>query len=91
MSLGIDFWGVNTTGQYYTDFAMPKFDIKEIHTLMHNEHFIDLSKEEIEVIYNKVKENGSLFDIKETQKFDKSLLLLKDRYRFQELHDIVNI
>lgn len=91
MNLGIDFWGVNITGQYYTDFPMPKFDIVEIHDLMINEHFSTLSKEEIETIYNKVKENGSLFDIKQTVKFDKSLLLLKQRYRFQELYNIVHI
>lgn len=91
MNLGTDFWGVNETGQYYTDFPMPKYDISEIQQLMSNEHFATLSQDDIEVIYNKVKENGSSFDSKQKEKFDKSLLLLKERYKFQELYNIIHI
>jgi len=91
MNLGIDFWGVNKIGQYYADFPMPKCDICEIKLLMSNEHFQTVSQDDRNVIYNNLKENGSLFDIKEKKIFDKSLLLLKKRYRFGELYDIVNI
>lgn len=91
MNLGIDFWGVNKIGQYYTEFPMPKCDICEIKLLMNNEHFQTVSQDYINLIYNKLKENGSLFDIKEKKIFNKSLLLLQERYRFKELYDIVNI
>jgi len=91
MSLGIDFWGVNETGQYYTDFPMPQSNIDEIHNLMQNEHFENLSNEDIKTIYNKVKENGILFDNKKKIKFKTSLLILKDRFRFQELYNIIHI
>ena len=91
MSFGIDFWGVNSVGHYYTDFPMPKYDIKEIAQLMHNEHLTKLSKEELNTTYDKLKLNGSEFDEKETHTFQSSVKLLKEHYRFEELYDIIHI
>lgn len=85
MNLGIDFWGVNRIGQYYTDFPMPKSNIQEIKELMGNEDLMQLSQKNRDTIYSKLKENGTQFSEKDTAIFKKSLTLLKERYRFKEL------
>lgn len=88
MRLGIDFWGVNKIGQYYTDFPMPQSDINEIKDLMHNEDLTQLSDKNLHTIYGKLQDNGTNFNEKETATFNKSLLLLKERYRFKELENL---
>jgi hypothetical protein len=85
MNLGIDFWGVNRIGQYYTDFPMPDSNIKEIKELMNNEDLTQISTKNRNAIYNKLQDNGSEFNKKEMLIFKKSLTLLKERYRFKEL------
>lgn len=87
MNLGIDFWGVNKLGQYYTDFPMPDSSIKEIKELMRNEDLTQLSDKNRNTIYSKLQDNGTKFNEKETATFQKALILLKERYRFKELKD----
>jgi len=91
MNLGIDFWGVTKIGQYYTEFPMPKVDIKEIPNLMKNEHLTTLSTLELTTVYKKVQENGSSFNTKEKEIFCHSQLKLGVRYRYEELHNILQI
>ncbi len=91
MNLGVDFWGVNRIGQYYADFPMPESNIKEIKELMVNEDLTQLTQKNRDNIYDKLKLNGTEFDNKENNIFQKSLLLLGKRYRFKELYDIIHI
>jgi hypothetical protein len=90
MKLGIDFWGVNRLGQYYTEFPMPRNGIGEIEVLMKDETLSTLYNRELKVIYEKLKLNGDSFDEKEALVFQRSLKLLGKRYRFKELYDRVN-
>jgi hypothetical protein len=89
MNLGIDFWGVTKIGQYYTEFPMPQFDIKEIPQLMQSEHLAALSTLELNVVYEKLQQNGSLFNTKEKDIFSRSLITLGLRYRYEELCDMI--
>lgn len=89
MSLGIDFWGVTKIGQYYTEFAMPKITIKEIPLLMKNEHLSSLNVQELNMVYEKLEANGSLFNPKEKSIFAKALITLGDSYRYAELCDMI--
>lgn len=84
MKLGMDFWGVNTLGQYYTEFPMPKNHINEIPKLMENENLSTLSLEELNILYSKLGENGATFNKKEKDAFENCLLILGRRYRFSE-------
>ena len=90
MKLGVDFWGVNHLGQYYTEFPIPKNGIDEIKTLMKNETLSTLYKRELQSIYKKLKLNGSSFNKNEKEVFDNSLKLLKNRYRFKELYNLIH-
>jgi hypothetical protein len=85
MNLGIDFWGVNRLGQYYTDFPMPDSSIKEIKELMYYEDLSQISDKNRNAIYDKLYENGSQFEGKEKVRFQEALELLQERYRFKEL------
>lgn len=89
ISLGVDFWGVTSAGQYYTEFPIPKYSIDEIPDLMHNEDLKSLTPDELKSIYQKLKANGTMFDPKEKKIFINSLELLKDRYRYDELNAIM--
>lgn len=88
MKLGIDFWGVNKLGQYYTEFPLPKNGIDEIDVLMKKENLSTLYKRELKVIYKKLELNGSEFNEKERKIFNRSLKLLGKRYRFKELYNL---
>lgn len=90
MKLGVDFWGVNHIGQYYTEFPIPKNGIDEIKTLMKNETLSTLYKREVQSIYKKLELNGRSFNKKEKEVFDNSLKLLKNRYRFKELYNLIH-
>lgn len=89
MKLGIDFWGVNKLGQYYTEFALPKNGIDGIYASMEKETLSTLYNREIKVIYEKLKLNGSEFNKKENEIFQKALLLMGKRYRFNELYNLI--
>ncbi len=89
MKLGIDFWGVNKLGQYYTNFPMPKDDIDQIPKLMYHETLEDLKNDELFRIYEKLKANGKNFDIQETIDFNADKKLLKQHYRFKEFEKMV--
>ncbi len=89
MNLGIDFWGVTASGQYYTEFPMPKDTIDEIPKLMQDEDLKSLTNSELQLIHQKLEENGTMFDQNETKIFTKSLLILGDRYRYEELNTII--
>jgi len=91
MKLGVDFWGVNKLGQYYTEFPIPKNGMDELEVLMKNETLSTLYKRELKVIYKKLELNGSSFDEQETLIFNKSLNLMGKRYRFKELYDLMHI
>lgn len=88
MKLGVDFWGVNELGQYYTNFPMPD-TIEDIPLLMKNETLKQLPNEELQNIYDKLKINGKQFDLKETIIFHRSLDMLGKRYRFEELKKLL--
>ncbi|MEA3352713.1 MAG: hypothetical protein U9Q33_02705 [Campylobacterota bacterium] len=91
MKLGIDFWGVNKLGQYYTEFPIPKNGIDEIRTLMKNETLKTLYNRELKAIYKKLELNGDSFDKKETLVFNRSLKLMGERYRFKELYNLIHL
>lgn len=91
MKLGIDFWGVNSLGQYYTEFPLPKNGIDEIKVLMKKETLSTLYNREIKALYKKLELNGSKLGEEESKIFNKSLKLMGKRYRFKELYDLVNL
>ena len=88
LKLGIDFWGVNSIGQYYTDFPMPN-TLNDIPNMMRDNHLKDLSAIKLNKIYDKLKSNGSLFENKELETFNKAIDLLQERYRFEELKQMI--
>lgn len=90
MKLGVDFWGVNRLGQYYTEFPIPKNGIDELKTLMKAETLSTLYNRELKTIYKKLKNNGTDLDEKEKLIFKDSLKLLGSRYRFKELYNLIN-
>jgi len=90
MSLGIDFWGVTKIGQYYTEFPMPQSNINEIPLLMQNEHLVTLSTVELNDIYKKLNNNGSFFNLAEKDIFNRALITLGARYRYEELYNMIH-
>ncbi|MDD2698261.1 MAG: hypothetical protein PHF17_05600 [Arcobacteraceae bacterium] len=90
MSLGIDFWGVTKIGQYYTEFPMPQLNINEIPQLMQTEHLSTLTTLELNSVYEKLNGNGSLFNLQEKDIFNRALITLGERYRYEELYDMIH-
>lgn len=89
LKLGVDFWGVNSIGQYYTDFPMPD-SLSDIPNMMRDNHLSDLSDIKLNKIYDRLKSNGSLFENKELIAFNKSTHIMQGRYRFEELKKMID-
>jgi hypothetical protein len=88
MKLGVDFWGVNKLGQYYTNFPMPK-NIKDIPNMMKNNHLSTLNQDELKSIFDKLKHSDKDFNEKEKEIYQNNKSIMKDRYRFEELKEMV--
>jgi len=87
MKLGLDFWGVNEIGQYYSDFPMPK-NIADIAHQMHHPHLETLSSKRLQEIYLKLQKNGGDFKESELAIFNQSKDIMQERYRFGEFVSI---
>jgi hypothetical protein len=83
--IGLNYWGVNSIGQYYCDFEMPTEDIFQIKKIVSKTIIDDISKENLNYIYNKVKTNGEDFEELDILKHQESILFMKNRYLFEKL------
>ncbi|MBN2823770.1 MAG: hypothetical protein JXQ76_00480, partial [Campylobacterales bacterium] len=83
MKLGLDFWGVNELGQYYSDFPMPQ-NLEDIPFQMLHPHLEMLSTKRLDAIYHKLQNNGINFEGKELIVFNDTKDLMQERYRFDE-------
>jgi len=83
--IGLNYWGVNDQGQYYCDFKMPKKDIKEIPSIVTKANIQEFTPEEFKIIYKRLEDNGKNFNKKEIEIHKKSLLIMGDRYRYEEI------
>ncbi|XPV69218.1 MAG: hypothetical protein ACNI25_01280 [Halarcobacter sp.] len=83
--IGLNYWGVNTKGQYYCDFKMPKKDINEIPAIVKESNINELSDKKILNIYENLEANGKDFNAKDLNTHNKCLDLMGDKYRFNEL------
>lgn len=84
-TLGLKYWGVNKYNQYYCDFKMPKKNIGEIFEIVANSSIDEFSETEFDKIYEKLEENGKMFNIKEKEIYENLLKSLGDRYVFDKL------
>ncbi|MEA2029183.1 MAG: GNAT family N-acetyltransferase [Campylobacterota bacterium] len=83
LKLGLDFWGVNEIGQYYSDFPMPK-NLADIPNQMQHPHLERLLPKRLDNIYAKLQKNGGDFKGKELVIFNDAKELMQERYRFDE-------
>ncbi len=89
--LGLEYWGVNDIGQYYCDFKMPLLDISEIPQIVEDSSVNDFTKIRFDEIYEKLKNNGDNFNIKDTETYQKSLIKMGDKYIFYKLLNRVKV
>lgn len=83
--VGLNYWGVNSLGHYYSDFEMPNSNIDEIPDIVKSSNLDDLSNRKLKYIYNKVKLNGRDFDDKEMDIHERCLNKIKEKYLFEAL------
>lgn len=83
--VGLNYWGVNTLGQYYSDFEMPSHSILEIPKIIKNTKIDDLKESKVKYIYDKVKSNGKEFEELEVLKHLEVMELMDKKYLFDEL------
>ena len=83
--LGLEYWGINDLSQYYCDFKMPILDISEIPKIVKESSLDEISDEKILLIYESLKNNGTTFDEKMSEKFEESKEKLKGKYHFDLL------
>jgi len=88
MKLGVDFWGVNTIGQYYSDFPMPQ-SLEDIPYQMLHPSLEGLLPKRLDEIYAKLQSNGSAFEGKALVTFNLAKEQMQKRYRFEELKKMV--
>ncbi len=89
MKLGLKFWGVNESGQYYCDFKMPQKNINELKSIVKNENIENIGETNLIKIFEKLKLNGSEFDEKQTFIHNQCLDLMGNNYLFNELDKAV--
>jgi hypothetical protein len=82
-SIGLSYWGVNSLNQYYCDFKMPKDNMCEIAQIVKESSTDEFTQIEYDNIYEKLKDNGSEFDVKQTGIHQSSMEMLGDKY----MHD----
>lgn len=83
--LGLEYWGINDSGQYYCDYKMPEQSIDEIPKIVQEASLDELSDESILEIYKKLKNNGTQLEEKRSDIFKNSLDEFSDKYHFDLL------
>ncbi len=89
MKLGVDFWGVNSIGQYYSDFPMPK-NLEDIPYQMHHPFLEGIAPNHLNAIYAKLQSNGSTFEGKALESFNHAKEQMQERYRFEEFKEMMD-
>lgn len=83
--LGLEYWGVNESGQYYCDFKMPKESIDEISSIVKEFSFEEINDQTLLEIYEKLKNNGNNLVDKKLEVFEDCIESLQDKYHFEAL------
>ena len=83
--LGLEYWGINDSSQYYCDFKMPKLSITEIPQIVKDSSLNEISDERILLIFESLKNNGKEFSQKATERFEDSKEKLIGKYHFDLL------
>lgn len=86
--LGLEYWGVNVAGHYYSDLPMPE-NIESIPKLTKENTIENHTDGILSHIYEKVKDNGIGFDEKQQTIHQQCLIDLKGRYHFDALKETV--
>jgi hypothetical protein len=79
-SLGLSYWGVNTSHQYYCDFEMPKHNTKEIRSIVQDSSIEEFTTREMEVILEHLQADGKDFTTEQREDFYAIRSMLGNRY-----------
>ncbi|PLY07842.1 MAG: hypothetical protein C0625_03825 [Arcobacter sp.] len=83
--LGLEYWGVDKLGLYYSDFKMPHQGITGIKKVVLDSSLEEFSTSKIKEMYEMLKLNGKEFDKKQKLIFEDSKEILKEKYHFDDL------
>lgn len=83
--LGLEYWGIDKLGFYYSDFKMPKKGIRGIKKVVQDSSIDEFSNYRVRKIYNTLKLNGK--ELNENQKivFENSKKIVEKKYHFEDL------
>ncbi|PLY09129.1 MAG: hypothetical protein C0626_08960 [Arcobacter sp.] len=84
--LGLRYWGVNKDMLYYSDFKMPD-DIKEIEEINYEGSTDEFNDNELEDMYDKLKDNADSFDEQQILIHKDCLKQMNTRFKFDDLED----
>ena len=85
--LGLEYWGIDKLGFYYSDFKMPKKGITGIKKVVQDSSIDELSVSRIRKIYNILKLNGKELNKKQKLIFEDSKDIIKEKYHFKDLEN----
>ncbi|WP_304546425.1 hypothetical protein [Sulfurimonas microaerophilic] len=77
---GLNYWGVNTSHQYYCDFKMPKHDTNEIKNIVHDSTIEEFTPKEMELILGHLEADGKDFTLEQRENFYAIRGMLGKRY-----------
>lgn len=77
---GLNYWGVNTSHQYYCDFKMPRNDTNEIRNIVKKTSIKEFSPKEMELILERLEANGKDFTLEQRENFYAIRTMLGRRY-----------